>query len=77
MNTITYHTWKVRQQIARLVLLCAIALVVLPTIAFGTTTAGDTGLVLLKAPSIAALSPPLSGTSDQPPTLSRLSALIQ
>ncbi len=39
MTTITYQTWKRRQQFARLVLLFALALVILPTIAFGSNNA--------------------------------------
>ena len=58
MTIITYHTWKRRQQFARLVLLTALALAILPTIAFGSKNAnpdvayplGVTSFPLLTAP---------------------------
>jgi hypothetical protein len=76
MTTVSYRTWKVRQHIARLVLFSAIALLILPTFAFGTSKAAGTRPIFITAASVASLSPPLSSTTQLPP-LARLSSFVQ
>ena len=71
MNTITYHTWKARQQAARMVLLFAVALLLLPALALGTTSA-PTRLVFITAASVASLAPP-----EHPTPRSHLTLLVQ
>lgn len=65
MTTITYHTWKKRQQVARLILLFALALAILPTIAFGSNKEATTPQAVTYPPAVISFSLPTAPPFDK------------